>query len=93
MRRVQISDEAFNCSRRAAAVNGLTVSDYIETFIVHDSEKNQEGRNVTPEQSSKVCEGEDFEPNGSLLNSFAGKIHFGSDPLDVQRAMRAEWPD
>jgi len=37
--------------------------------------------------------GKALEANGHLLNSFAGKIHFGADPLEIQRAMRAEWPD
>jgi len=41
----------------------------------------------------QALSGEELEPNGSILNSFAGKIQFGGDPLEIQRAMRYEWPD
>ncbi len=34
----------------------------------------------------------DVEPNGDLLNQFAGKINFGGDPMEIQRVMRSEWP-
>ncbi len=33
------------------------------------------------------------EPNGTSLNSFAGKINFGASPIAVQREIRSEWPD
>jgi hypothetical protein len=35
----------------------------------------------------------EIEPNGHLLNELAGKINFGGDALEIQRAMRSEWPD
>ncbi len=35
----------------------------------------------------------ELEPNGQLLNEFSGKINFGGDPLEIQKATRSEWPD
>lgn len=37
--------------------------------------------------------GRELEANGHLLNEFAGKIDFRGNPVEIQRAMRAEWPD
>lgn len=34
----------------------------------------------------------ELEPNGQILNAFAGKINFGGDALEIQRQMRSEWP-
>jgi hypothetical protein len=34
----------------------------------------------------------EVEPNGHLLNEFAGKFDFGGDPMEIQRRMRSEWP-
>ncbi|HVL40093.1 MAG TPA: hypothetical protein VM328_11945 [Fimbriimonadaceae bacterium] len=33
-----------------------------------------------------------FQPNGSALMRYFGKIDFKGDPVEIQRKMRAEWP-
>lgn len=33
------------------------------------------------------------EANGHSLNRFVGKIDFGGDAVEIQKAMRSEWPD
>jgi hypothetical protein len=35
----------------------------------------------------------EIELNGYLLNQYAGKINFGGDALEIQRARRSEWTD
>ena len=58
MHSVPISDQAFTYAKRAAAVSGVTVPDYLETLIIHDAENLDDGVTLTPDQIANVRQGQ-----------------------------------
>jgi len=58
MHSVPLSDQAFTHAKRAAAANGLTLPDYLESLIIHDAENLDEGGGLTPDQIAKIREGQ-----------------------------------